>query len=113
MTKLIGKFGVVPWSEIQELLVLGKIEEALKLLPQSEDVMFLLVPFNDAKRQYITGMIDYSEWARIQNQMSLLLVRFVGGKRQYSMGMIDYSEWARIQNQIAYSALEFKPKPLT
>ena len=70
MTKLIGKFGFGPWSEIQELLSHDKIEEALKLLPQSEDVMLLLVRFNGAKRQYSMGMIDFSEWSRIQNQIA-------------------------------------------
>lgn len=63
-------------AQIQELISLGKTEEALELLEQ------------------------------LTNDAILLQSRFNGAKKQYGMGLIDFSEWSRIQAQINYSALE-------
>jgi hypothetical protein len=63
-------------AQIQELISLGKTEEALELLGQ------------------------------LTTDAVLLQSRYNGAKRQYSMGMIDFSEWSRTQAQINYSALE-------
>jgi hypothetical protein len=63
-------------AQIQELISLGKTEEALELLEQ------------------------------LTNDAILLQSRFNGAKKQYGMGLIDFSEWSRIQAQINYAALE-------
>lgn len=74
-------------AQIQELISLGKTEEALELLEQ------------------------------LTNDAILLQSRFNGAKKQYGMGLIDFSEWSRIQAQINYAALEMmnsvksKPSP--
>jgi hypothetical protein len=61
---------------IQELISLGKTEEALEQL------------------EHLTS------------DAILLQARYNGAKKQYSMGLIEFSEWSRIQAQINYSALE-------
>lgn len=42
-------------------------EEAFELLGQlASDAVLLHAQFNGAKRQYMMGMIDFSEWTRIR-----------------------------------------------
>jgi len=58
-------------AQIQELISLGKTEEALELLEQlTTDAVLLQSRFNGAKRQYSMGMIDFSEWSRTQAQIN-------------------------------------------
>jgi hypothetical protein len=58
-------------AQIQELISLGKTEEALELLAQlSTDAVLLQSRFNGAKRQYSMGLIDFSEWSRTQAQIN-------------------------------------------
>lgn len=58
-------------AQIQELISLGKTEEALELLGQlSTDAVLLQSRFNGAKRQYSMGLIDFSEWSRTQAQIN-------------------------------------------
>jgi len=58
-------------AQIQELISLGKTEEALELLEQlTSDAVLLQSRFNGAKRQYSMGMIDFSEWSRTQAQIN-------------------------------------------
>ena len=58
-------------EQIQELISLGKTEEALELLEQlTTDAILLQSRFNGAKRQYSMGMIDFSEWSRTQAQIN-------------------------------------------
>lgn len=56
---------------IQELISLGKTEEALAALEQlSSDAILLQARFNGAKKQYNMGLIEFSEWSRIQAQIN-------------------------------------------
>ena len=58
-------------AQIQELIALGKTEEALELLEQlTSDAVLLQSRYNGAKRQYSFGMIDFSEWSRAQAQIN-------------------------------------------
>jgi hypothetical protein len=58
-------------AQIQELISLGKTEEALELLGQlTTDAVLLQSRYNGAKRQYSMGMIDFSEWSRTQAQIN-------------------------------------------
>lgn len=58
-------------SQIQELISLGKTEEALELLEQlTSDAVLLQSRFNGAKRQHSMGMIDFSEWSRTLAQIN-------------------------------------------
>ncbi len=58
-------------AQIQELISLGKTEEALELLEQlTSDAVLLQSRYNGAKRQYSMGMIDFSEWSRTQAQIN-------------------------------------------
>jgi len=58
-------------EQIQELISLGKTEEALELLEQlTTDAVLLQSRYNGAKRQYSMGMIDFSEWSRTQAQIN-------------------------------------------
>ncbi len=63
-------------AQIQELISLGKTEEALQLLES------------------------------LTSDAVLLQARFNGGKKQYNMGLIDFSEWSRMQANVNYAALE-------
>jgi hypothetical protein len=56
---------------IQELISLGKTEEALEQLEQlSSDAILLQSRYNSAKKQYSMGLIDFSEWSRTQAQIN-------------------------------------------
>lgn len=58
-------------AQIQELISLGKTEEALELLEQlNSDAVLLQSRYNGAKRQYSMGMIDFSDWSRVQAQIN-------------------------------------------
>jgi len=75
-------------AQIQELISLGKTEEALELLEQlTTDAVLLQSRYNGAKRQYSMGMIDFSEWSRTQAQINYAALEMVnsvkgsGGKQ--------------------------------
>jgi hypothetical protein len=56
---------------IQELISLGKTEEALEQLEQlTSDAVLLQARYNGAKKQYSMGLIDFSEWSRTQAQIN-------------------------------------------
>ncbi len=76
-------------AQIQELISLGKTEEALELLSQlSTDAVLLQSRFNGAKRQYSMGLIDFSEWSRTQAQINyaaLEMMNMVKGENKRSI----------------------------
>lgn len=56
---------------IQQLIGEGRTEEALTQLVQlSNDGVLLLSRYNAGKRQFNNGMIEFSEWSRIQAQLN-------------------------------------------
>jgi len=84
-------------AQIQELISLGKTEEALELLEQlTTDSVLLQSRYNGAKRQYSMGMIDYSEWSRTQAQINYAAlemmnsVKGVGGKKHDNPSIKDF-----------------------
>jgi len=69
-------------AQIQELISLGKTEEALELLEQlTTDSVLLQSRYNGAKRQYSMGMIDYSEWSRTQAQINYAALEMMNSVR--------------------------------
>jgi len=84
-------------AQIQELISLGKTEEALELLEQlTTDSVLLQSRYNGAKRQYSMGMIDFSEWSRTQAQINYAAlemmnsVKGVGGKKHDNPSIKDF-----------------------
>lgn len=58
-------------AQIQEFISLGQTEEALQLLETlTSDSVLLQARFNNAKKQYSMGLIDFSEWSRTQAQIN-------------------------------------------
>ena len=81
-------------AQIQELISLGKTEEALELLEQlTTDAVLLQSRFNGAKRQYSMGMIDFSEWSRTQAQINYAALEMMNsvksGKKQEQEGQLE------------------------
>ncbi len=74
--------------QIQKLISLGKTEEALELLEQlTSDAVLLQSRFNDAKRQYSMGMIDFSEWSRTQAQVNYNALEVMNSVKTNSIEM--------------------------
>lgn len=74
-------------EQIQELISLGKSEEALELLEElTSDAVLLQSRYNGAKKQYGIGLIDFSEWSRTQAQVNYAVLEALnslgrGGKK--------------------------------
>lgn len=67
-------------AQIQDLISLGKTEEALQQLEQlTNDAILLQSRYNGAKRQYSMGMIDFSEWSRTQAQINYAALEMMNG----------------------------------
>lgn len=66
-------------EQIQQLIADGRTEEALDLLEKtSQDAVLLKARYNNGKKQYNMGMIDFSEWNRIQNQVNYAALELAG-----------------------------------
>jgi TIR domain/Effector-associated domain 11 len=66
-------------EEIQALVAQGRTEEALKLFATvNQDAILLQARFASAKKQNSMGLIEFSEWSRIQNQINFALLDLVG-----------------------------------
>jgi hypothetical protein len=75
-------------AQIQELISLGKTEEALELLSQlSTDAVLLQSRFNGAKRQYSMGLIDFSEWSRTQSQINYAALEMMSMVKEEKKGL--------------------------
>lgn len=58
-------------NQIRQLIAEGRTEEALGLLAQnSSEALLLQARFNNGKKQYNMGLIEFSEWQRIQAQIN-------------------------------------------
>ena len=58
-------------EQIQQLIADGRTEEALALLAQhSSDALLLQARYNNGKKQYNMGLIEFSEWQRTQAQIN-------------------------------------------
>ncbi|MFN0036173.1 MAG: TIR domain-containing protein [Saprospiraceae bacterium] len=83
-------------AEIQELISLGKTEEALELLGQlTTDAVLLQSRFQGAKKQYGMGMIDFSEWSRTQAQINYGALEMMNGVKEPSAGQAQQNPRAQ------------------
>lgn len=58
-------------EQIQSLIANNQTEDALKLLAQSNsDALLLQAQFNSGKKNFNLGLIDFSEWQRIQSRVN-------------------------------------------
>lgn len=58
-------------EQIQQLIAGGRTEEALALLAQhSNEALLLQTRYNEGKKQYNNGLIEFSEWQRMQAQIN-------------------------------------------
>ena len=93
-------------AQIQELISLGKTEEALELLEQlTTDAVLLQARFNGAKRQYSMGMIDFSEWSRTQAQINYAALEMMNSVRG-----ADNKNLQRNNGEPDIAKTEIKPK---
>lgn len=98
---------------IQDLISLGKTEEALEQLEQlTSDAILLQARFNGAKKQYNMGLIEFSEWSRTQAQINysaLEMLNAVKNSQQLS-GQIQVNtnnrSGAQLKAFISYNQLD-------
>ncbi|MCC6460041.1 MAG: toll/interleukin-1 receptor domain-containing protein [Saprospiraceae bacterium] len=58
-------------EQIQQLIAEGRTEDALAMLAQqNSDALLLQARFNNGKKQYNMGLIEFSEWQRTQAQIN-------------------------------------------
>jgi hypothetical protein len=66
-------------EQIQALVAQGRTEDALKLLATvNQDAILLQARFKAAQKQNNMGLIDFSEWSRVQNQINFALLDLAG-----------------------------------
>lgn len=66
-------------SEIQILIANGQTDNALHMLAEHRsDALLLQARYNNGKKQYNMGLIDYSEWQRIQSQINYAALELAG-----------------------------------
>lgn len=65
-------------EQIRQLIANAGTEEALALLAQySEDAVLLQARFNNGKKQFNEGLIDFSDWQRTQAQVNYAALELV------------------------------------
>ncbi|MBK8192637.1 MAG: hypothetical protein IPK76_05355 [Lewinellaceae bacterium] len=58
-------------EQIQQLIANGQTKEALSLLTQiSGDALLLQAQYNNGEKQFNLGLIEFSEWGRIQARVN-------------------------------------------
>ncbi|MFZ4633385.1 MAG: TIR domain-containing protein [Saprospiraceae bacterium] len=66
-------------ENIRDLIAAGRLEEALDLLVSSNpDAILLKSRYANGKRQYTMGLVDFSEWQRVQNQVAYAALELAG-----------------------------------
>jgi hypothetical protein len=64
--------------DVRALIADGRTEDALALLTQySDDALLLQVRFDNGKKQYNMGLIEFSEWQRTQAQINYYALQLV------------------------------------
>lgn len=72
-------------QQIQQLIAEGRTEEALALLAQqSSDALLLQARYNNGKKQYNMGLIEFSEWQRTQAQINYAALELSNSVRSSS-----------------------------
>lgn len=66
-------------NDIHQLIASGQTEEALsKLSKFHPDVILLQARYNQGKKQYNMGLIEYKEWQRVQAQINYAALEIAG-----------------------------------
>jgi len=66
-------------EQIQQLIATGQTEEALQILVQTKpDAILLQARYNQGKKQYNMGLIEFGEWSRIQVQINYAALELAG-----------------------------------
>lgn len=66
-------------EQIQQLIAAGQTKDALQLLVQSNgDALLLQAQFNNGEKQFNLGLIDFSEWQRIQARVNFAALEMAG-----------------------------------
>lgn len=66
--------------QIQSLISNGQTDQALAILSQnSSDALLLQARYNNGKKQYNMGLIEYNEWQRIQAQVNYAALELADG----------------------------------
>ncbi len=69
-------------EQIQQLIATGQTEEALQLLVQTKpDAILLQARYNQGKKQYNMGLIEFGEWSRIQAQINYAALELAGSAK--------------------------------
>jgi len=69
-------------EQIQQLISTGQTEEALQLLVKSApDAILLQARYNQGKKQYNMGLIEFGEWSRIQAQVNYAALELAGSAK--------------------------------
>ena len=74
-------------EQIQQLISTGQTEEALQLLVKSApDAILLQARYNQGKKQYNMGLIEFGEWSRVQAQVNYAALELAGSVKTNSSG---------------------------
>ena len=66
-------------EQIQQLIAAGQTKDALQLLVQiNGDALLLQAQFNNGEKQFNLGLIDFSEWQRIQARVNFAALEMSG-----------------------------------
>ncbi len=66
-------------EQIQQLIANGQTKEALQLLVQiNGDALLLQAQYNNGEKQFNLGLIEFSEWQRIQARVNFAALEMVG-----------------------------------
>lgn len=69
-------------EQIQQLISTGQTEEALQLLVKSApDAILLQARYNQGKKQYNMGLIEFGEWSRVQAQINYAALELAGSAK--------------------------------
>lgn len=66
-------------EQIQQLIAAGRTKEALEMLVQMNgEAILLQSQFNQAEKQFNLGMIDFTEWGRVQARITFAALEMAG-----------------------------------
>lgn len=66
-------------AQIQQLIANGQTKDALNLLVQMNgDALLLQAQYNNGEKQFNLGLIEFSEWQRIQARVNFAALEMVG-----------------------------------
>lgn len=69
-------------EQIQQLISNGQTEEALALLASvNGDAVLLQAQYNQGKKQYSMGLIDFSDWSRVQARVNYAAIEMAGNTK--------------------------------